>query len=133
MLVLMCVCIEVCPAAFTDLESLMEHVWTCDMRSKFMDKNSDQLVCLECGKLYKQEKSMYNHVQKHCQVCLLSNVLHCILVAAGLDYWCAAIRTHLELQIITIYSKVLPKSRGPVIFISVAFSQTPAEVARPLI
>ena len=60
--------VEVCTAVFTDVESLLEHLWICDMRSKFMDRNSEQFVCLECGKSYKGEKCTDNHVRKHHQV-----------------------------------------------------------------
>jgi len=60
--------VEVCTAEFTDADSLLKHVWTCDLRSKFMDRDSEQFVCLECGKCCKLEKCAYNHVQKHQQV-----------------------------------------------------------------
>ena len=60
--------VEVCTAEFADVDSLLKHVWTCDMRSKFMDQDSEQFVCLECGKCYKGEKCTYNHVLKHQQV-----------------------------------------------------------------
>lgn len=63
--------VEVCTAVFTDVSSLLEHLWICDLRSKFMDRNSEQFVCLECGKFYKGEKCTYNHVQKHHQVLFL--------------------------------------------------------------
>ena len=60
--------VEVCTAVFTNVDSLLEHLWTCDWRSKFMDRDSEQFVCLECGKCYKREKFTYTHVQKHRQV-----------------------------------------------------------------
>jgi len=57
--------VKLCTAVFTDLASLVEHLWTCDFRSKFMDRDSEEFVCLECGKCYKQEKTTHDHVQKH--------------------------------------------------------------------
>ena len=62
--------VEACTDVFTSVDSLLEHLWICNLRSKFMDRNSDQFVCLECGKSYKGEKCTYNHVLKCHQVYL---------------------------------------------------------------
>ena len=66
--------VEVCTAVFTDVDSLLKHVWTCELRSKFMDKDSELFVCLECGKCYKGEKWVSVHVQTHQQVWFFCNL-----------------------------------------------------------
>ena len=70
-IVWMCVfSVEDCTAVFSVLETMLEHLWTCDLRSKFMDRSSEQFVCLECGKCFKGEKCTQNHIRKQHPVCL---------------------------------------------------------------
>lgn len=54
-----------CTTVCSSVMAFLDHLFECTMRSKYLDKDSVDFVCLQCGRKFDSENTVQQHVVKH--------------------------------------------------------------------